>query len=68
MSLAFPHPRFMPCSDCGAAVERGNRDEHACDRSRVLDYQMFQLRDEVAAVEDEFGAYFNSRKGRFELW
>jgi hypothetical protein len=68
MGIRFPQPRYMPCSDCGAAVERASTDEHVCDRARLIDYQMFQLRDEVAAVEGEVGAYFDSPKGRFELW
>jgi len=58
----------MPCSDCGAAVERSRKDPHVCDRGRLLDYQMFQLRDEVAGVEGEIGAYLDSPIGRFELW
>ena len=68
MSVPFPQPRFMPCSECGAAVERSSKDEHVCDHGRLVDYEMFQLRDEVAAVEGEFGAYLDSRRGRFELW
>jgi hypothetical protein len=68
MSAPFPQPRFMPCSACGAAVERATEDEHLCDPGRVLDYLMFQLRDEIAAVEREFGAYLGSTRGRFELW
>jgi endogenous inhibitor of DNA gyrase (YacG/DUF329 family) len=68
MGIRFPEPRHMPCPDCGAAVERTSRDEHVCDRGRLLDFQMFQLRDEVADVEGEIGAYFDSPSGRFELW
>jgi hypothetical protein len=58
----------MPCSDCGAAVERASTQEHVCDRSRLIDYQMFQLRDEMAAVDGEVAAYLDSPRGRFELW
>jgi len=68
MGIRFPQPRYMPCSECGAAVERANTDEHVCDRAQLVEYQMFQLRDEVAAVEGEFGAYLDSPSGRFELW
>ena len=68
MSVPFPQPRFMPCSECGAAVERSSKDEHVCDHGRLVDYEMFKLRGEVAAVEGEFGAYLDSRRGRFELW
>jgi hypothetical protein len=58
----------MPCSDCGASVEQARREEHVCDRERLLDYQMFQLRDEIAAAESELSAYLDSPQGRFELW
>jgi hypothetical protein len=68
MGIAFPQPRYMPCAECGVAVERAGRDEHVCDRARLLDYQMFQLRGEVADLETELGAYFDSPRGRFELW
>jgi hypothetical protein len=68
MAIPFPQPRHLPCSDCGAAVERSREDEHVCDRDRLLDYQMFQLRDEVGAVGGELTAYLDSPRGRFELW
>jgi hypothetical protein len=68
MGIRFPEPRYMPCSDCGGAVDRATKGEHVCDRTRLLDYQMFQLRDEVAAVEKELEAFLDSPKGRFELW
>jgi hypothetical protein len=68
MGIMFPQPRFMPCPECGAAVEQATRDGHVCDRARLVDFQMFQLRDEVAAMEGAVGAYFDSPRGRFELW
>jgi hypothetical protein len=68
MSVRFPQPRFVPCSSCGAAVERSQKDDHVCDRTRRLDYQMFQLREDVAALDAELRAYFDSPRGRFELW
>ena len=68
MGIPFPQPRYMPCSDCGAAVESVRRDEHVCDRARLVDYQMFHLRDDVGGVEGEVGEYFDSPRGRFELW
>jgi hypothetical protein len=58
----------MPCTECGAAVDRAERDAHVCDPDRLVDYRMFQLRDEIADVEDELGAFFDSPEGRFELW
>jgi len=68
MGIPFPQPRHLPCSDCGAAVERSLRDEHVCDRERLLDYEMFQLREEIETVGAELAAYLESPRGRFELW
>ncbi len=68
MALPFPEPRHLPCSDCGAAVERSKRDEHACDREQLVGYQIFQLRDEIDALEAEVAVYFGSARGRFDLW
>jgi len=68
MAIPFPQPRHVPCSDCGAAVERSREDEHVCNRDRLLDYQMFQLRDGIEAVGAELAAYLDSPRGRFELW
>ena len=62
----FPS-RYLPCPDCGASLERRG-DVHECERERWLEFQLFQLRDEV----DEFGAelveYLASPQGRFELY
>ena len=68
MGIPFPEPRHLPCSDCGAAVEQSRHDEHVCDRERLLDYQIFQLRDEMAALDEELAVYLDSPRGRFELW
>jgi len=65
--ILFPS-RFMPCPDCGASLDSDERDSHACELERWLDYQMFQLRDELEQVEAGFLAYFDSPQGRFELW
>jgi hypothetical protein len=58
----------MPCPECGESVAREDRDTHACDDQRWLDYQMFQLRDEIAGLEGGVAAYLDSPKGRFEAW
>ncbi len=68
MAMQLPEPRYMPCIECGAAVERARRDEHVCERERLLDYRMFHLRADVAAIDDEISAYLDSPRGRFELW
>ena len=35
--------RFMPCTECGASVERAQTVEHRCDPERLLDFRMFGL-------------------------
>lgn len=64
----IPQPSHMPCPDCGASVARNDRDDHTCEDERWLDYQMFQLREEVEGLESGFASYFDSPAGRFELW
>jgi hypothetical protein len=59
--------RYMPCLQCGASLDR-RADAHECDRERWLDYQLFQLRDQLEGLEDELGQYLASPQGRFELY
>jgi len=58
----------MPCEECGASLPVGARHEHVCSEPRRLEYRLFQLRAEVAAFADQFAAYLESPRGRFELW
>jgi hypothetical protein len=53
----------MPCEHCGASVARG--DEHACDHERRLEFQLFALREEVAAFEEQLGAWLRTPEGAF---
>ena len=45
--------RFMPCPECGGSVDRIAESGHLCTSDRLFDFQMFGLRDEVAAVESQ---------------
>jgi len=60
--------RYMPCDQCGTSLDREERDEHACDPERRLEYQLFQQRAAIAHFDDELGAYLASAQGRFEVW
>ena len=60
--------RFMPCPDCGASLKRDERAGHLCEPERQLDYQLFQLREELAACDTQLNAYLASPQGRFEQW
>jgi hypothetical protein len=60
--------RYMPCPDCGASLELGERSGHVCEHERWLDFQLFQLRHEIDLFAAELGAYLTSPRGRFEAW
>lgn len=64
--LSLPPPRFMPCSHCGASVERGAEAQHECDDGRRLDFRLFQLRPEIEAFDAQLGAWLATPSGRFE--
>ena len=67
MSRGF-RSRFMPCPECGASFEQDTLERHECDVERLLDFTLFQLRDEVAAFDQQLRGYLESARGRFELW
>ena len=60
--------RFMPCSECGASVDRTVLPVHVCSSERSADYQMFGLGDEVAQLESGVVRYLATAAGRFESW
>jgi hypothetical protein len=58
----------MSCPECGASVAAGEQDAHTCDPDRRVDYQLFQLRDDVAAFDDALSSYLESPEGSFAQW
>lgn len=62
---SFLQPQYMPCPECGASVLTVEMDEHVCSPERRLDYQMLQLRAEIASFELHLAAYLASPEGRF---
>jgi len=64
----FPEPSFMPCEDCGASLARSEREQHSCAPEQRLDYELFQLRDELAELDSQLAAYLHSPRGRFEAF
>jgi hypothetical protein len=58
----------MPCDECGASVHIGQVEEHECDPVRVLEYRLFQLKDEVAGFDAGLSDYLGSPQGRFAQW
>jgi hypothetical protein len=61
-------PHYMPCVECGASVARTERELHGCSRERRLDFEIFQLREELEQFDEVFMAYLESPRGRFEVW
>lgn len=63
-----PEARFTPCVQCGFWIPYGDEDEHVCDAEDVLSFQLFLLRDEIAAFEMQLIAWLDSPQGRFATW
>lgn len=58
----------MPCEECGASVHVADATEHDCDPSRLLEFRLFQLRDEVESFDAGLVDYLASPHGRFAQW
>jgi hypothetical protein len=56
----------MPCTDCGASVDRMDPQPHQCHLERLLDYRMFALRHEIDQFDDRLEEYLVSPVGQFE--
>jgi hypothetical protein len=65
---SFLQPQFMPCPECGASVPTAEMDTHECSEERRLDYQMFQLRAELASFDLQLAAFLASPRGRFAMY
>ena len=68
MFAFFTHSEYMPCPECGVSVLRSEQDEHECDENRRLDFQVFQLRGEIAEFDGQLAEYLASPSGRFDAW
>ena len=62
-------PPHMPCSDCGASIERGKEEEHERDPERKREYETFQfLRDEMALFDEELDEFFALSDTQLDAW
>ena len=68
MSGFFVESSHMPCAECGASLAAAERATHACEPQRLLEYRLFQLRDDVAGLEEGLRGYLDSPEGRFAQW
>lgn len=62
----FPF-RFMPCPECGEAVERTGVG-HNCRADRLLDGETAGLRAEMETFDFDVRRYLETPEGRFERW
>ncbi len=65
---SFPQSRYMPCTECGTSLDRTASAAHECDREQVLDFLLFQLRDEIAGFDAQLAEWLRSARGRFAAW
>jgi hypothetical protein len=65
---SFPKSRFMPCPECGASIDHAGGGAHTCDGEQLLDFRLFQLREEIAAFDEQLGAWLGTARGRFAAW
>jgi hypothetical protein len=68
MSRQFAYSSHMPCPHCGASVAANELDEHTCDPERQVEYQLFQLREEVAGFDVALTDWLGTPEGRFAQW
>lgn len=65
--IVFSSP-FMPCSDCGESIERATAAAHCCSIERLVEYQMFGMRDDIARFDGRLSHYLHTAAGAFEVW
>jgi hypothetical protein len=65
---SFPQSSYMPCPECGASLARAEVAAHSCDAERLLNFRLFQLREEIEAFDLQFAAWLASARGRFAAW
>jgi len=49
-------------------VDRTDPTPHVCDADRLVDFQMFGMRHEVARFDELLHHFLGSPTGRFEVW
>lgn len=61
--LSLPNPAHMPCERCGASIAAD--EPHECDDERRLDFELFGLRGEIDAFEEQLAAWLRTPEGGF---
>ena len=59
---------FVPCGECGEAIERGASSSHRCDPQRRVEFQLGAMQHEIDDFESDLAEFLRSKEGRFESW
>jgi hypothetical protein len=65
---ALPQPAHMPCPECGASLARSEREEHACEESQRIRFELFQLRAEIELFDLQLSDWLKTSAGRFAVF
>jgi len=58
----------MPCERCGESLDRSIDAPHECAPDRLVEFEMFGLREEIAELDARYRSYLRTPHGRFECW
>jgi hypothetical protein len=58
----------MPCAECGESLDPSAVANHRCDPERLVEYQMFGLKDDIAKFDVRLHDFLETPTGRFEVW
>ena len=63
-----PQFQVQACPDCGAAVANTAVEDHRCEHSRFVEYQLLVLRAETLSLEVELQQWLDTAEGRFAAY
>jgi hypothetical protein len=68
MSGYFLDREYLSCEGCGMSLSPGESRAHICDAERRARFEAFQARNELAELDRQLDAFFESPAGRFAVY
>lgn len=59
---------YVPCAQCGEAIERASTDSHDCDPQRRVEFQVLAQSHKILTFDSDLHDYLSSNEGRFQVW
>jgi hypothetical protein len=59
---------FIPCADCGEAIERSAAGSHDCDPQRRVEFTLAAMHHRIGTFDSDLEEFLVSNEGRFESW